>query len=106
MRPVTGPTARFPPVAPIDYGQPVYLETGIVARQPETLHQRDNTLIAIVIGAVLLMLYMARSGAYAEYRAQPPLAEPVPPAITIIDNSWNVCGICTDAAPHFVVPQP
>lgn len=99
MIPATGPTTRFPPVAPSEY-----LETGIVARQPETPHQRDNTLIAIVIGAALLMLYMAKSGAYAEYRAAPPIAEPPPPAITIIDNSWNMCGICTggNASPHYI----
>lgn len=105
--PTTGPTVRFPPVAPSDYDMPCYLETGIIpARQPETPRSRENTLIAIVIGAALLLVYMAKAGAYAEYRAQPPIAEPQPPAITIIDNSWNVCGICTDAAPHFIVQQP
>lgn len=104
--PATGPTVRFPPVAPIDYDQPVYLETGIVTRQPETPRSRDNTLIAIIIAGALLLIYMSKAGAYAEYRAAPPLAEPPPPAITIVDNSWNICGICTDAAPHFVVQQP
>lgn len=105
--PATGPTTRFLPVAPSDYDQPVYLETGIMpARQPDTPRQRDNTLICILLAGALLLVYMAKAGAYSEYRAQPPIAEPPAPAITIIDNSWNVCGICTDAAPHFVIQQP
>lgn len=107
--PATGPTTRFPPAAPSDYyDQPVYLETGIVSRRPETPRSRENTLIAIIMAGALLMLYMAKSGAYAEYRAQPPVAEP-PPAITIVDNSWNwnMCGVCTNgnASSHFEV-QP
>jgi hypothetical protein len=105
--PATDPTIRFPPADRRDYDQPVeWLETGIVPRQPETRRERDNTLIAILLTGGLLLIYMAKAGAYSEYRAQPPLAEPAPPAITIVDNSWNMCGICTDAAPHFVIQQP
>ncbi len=104
--PATGPTARFPPADRHDYDQPEYLETGIVPRQPEAQASKDTTLIAMVIGAALLLIYMAKAGAYSEYRAQPPIAEPPPPAITIVDNSWNMCGICTDASPHFMIQQP
>ena len=105
--PATDPTIRFPPADRRDYDQPIeWLETGIVPRQPETQRSRDNTLIALIIGLVMLLLYMARSGAYSEHRAEPPIAEPPAPAIVINDNSWNVCGICTDAAPHFVIQQP
>jgi len=104
--PTTGPTTRFPPADRRDYDPQVeWLETGIVARQPETQASRDNTLIYILLAGALLLIYMSKAGAYAEWRAQP-IAEPLPPAITIVDNSWNVCGICTDASPHFIVQQP
>ena len=91
-QPETGPTTRFPPVAPEDYGlAPRYeYSTGAV---------RDISWqsVAIIIAGAMLLISMAKSSAYSEYRAQPPAAEPPPPAITVIDNSWNMCGICSSA---------
>ena len=108
MKPAIDPTIRFPPVTPHDYDQPIeWVSTGIIpARQTETPRQRDNTLIAILLAGALLLVYMAKAGAYSEYRAQPPVTEPPAPAITIIDNSWNMCGICTNgnASPHYIQP--
>ena len=106
--PATGPTTRFPPADQRDY-DPQWLDTGIVPQQA-TRASRDNTLIYILLAGALLLIYMSKAGAYSEWRAQPPLAEPAPPAIVINDNSWNwsVCGVCTDgnASPHFIVQQP
>ncbi len=107
--PATGPTARFPPADQRDYDRPAeWVDTDIVP-QPVSTGARDNTLVYIVIAAVIVLIYMSKVGAYSEWRAQPPTAEP-PPSITIVDNSWdwNMCGVCTDgnASPHFSVQQP
>jgi len=103
----TGPTTRFSPDDWRDYDSPTeWIDTGIVPRRSETAASRDNTLICILLVGALLLIYMSKAGAYSEWRAQPPVAEPPSPAITIVDNSWNMCGICTDASPHFVIQQP
>ena len=92
-RAATGPTTRFPPAGEEDYGlAPRYeYSTGGIAQS------MSWQSVAIIIAAGALLISMAKSGAYSEYRAAPPAAEPPAPAITIIDNSWNMCGICGSA---------
>jgi hypothetical protein len=51
--------------------------------------------LACIIAAVLLLVYLSRSGAYANSQhPDPSWAAPAQPAIVINDNSWNMCGIC------------
>jgi hypothetical protein len=114
--PYTGRThqldgARFPEVFPESYEverQPdrvVYVQAPASGMHPMTL--------ACIIGAMLLLVYLARSGAYsAAQHPDPAWTAPAPaqPNITITDNSWNwnACVVCTDgnASPHFDVGQP
>lgn len=88
--PETGPTTRFPPATPEDYGLvPRYeYSTGGIAQN------MSWQSVAILLAGAALLISMAKSGAYSEYRAAPPAAAPAAPAITVIDNSWNMCGIC------------
>lgn len=91
--PETGPTTRFPPAAPEDYGLAPRYEYA-TGGMPHDISWQS---VAILLAGAMLLISMAKSGAYSEYRAAPPAAEPPQPAITIIDNSWNMCGICSSA---------
>ncbi len=94
-RAATGRTNRFPPAGDSeDYRElaPRYeYATGGIARDISWQS------VAILLAGAALLISMAKSGAYSEYRAAPPAAEPPAPAITVIDNSWNMCGICGSA---------
>ena len=91
-RPAIGPTTRFPPATPEDYGLAPRYE--YATSTPRDISWQS---VAILLCAAMLLISMAKSGAYSEYHAAPPAAEPPAPAITVIDNSWNMCGICSSA---------